>query len=287
MPVTIPETESRTIPSLSGHMQYELLISKPLKMQTGQKYPAIYLLDADACFGSMVESIRMRCHRPDATNVIPAIVVGISHRSAGSHIRENRSFDFTMSPSMDELSVSSSMGGGAKDFLYWMETRLKPEIEKDFPIDPAQQTLFGHSLGAYFVLLTAMSTSSTFRNYISVSPSIWWNPLVLHKKMEAFLTMHPDRYDHLKKLLLYTGEYEESLAPWQELNEKNLDSLQRRKRRAMIGNTQDLVRHLNEHASHIFDVSYQHVPHEDHASLVSVAINRSLRTVLSPSVTAD
>lgn len=283
-PVCIPATEVRTLSSISGDSQYQILIGKPGHIPPETKLPVIYLLDADACFNTMLESIRMRCHRPDATSVSPALVVGISHAAQDGTGRIGRTHDFTCGPSAENIAQGVQEPGGAAEFLHFIETRLKPVIEQDFPVDPKRQTLFGHSLGGYFVLTTALSSASTFQNYVAVSPSIWWNRPLLFKKAAEFFDREKSssKISWQKQLILYTGEYEESLAPWQPANEINLKTLERRKRRAMVANAQSFTDFLIKQGTGFFDVHYQHVAGEDHASVVSVAINRSLRTVLAP-----
>ena len=74
--VSIPRSLTHHVRSRRGR-DYRLWLAWPQQPPPSAGYPVIYVLDANATFGTFVEAIRMRAHRPDATGVGPAIVAGI------------------------------------------------------------------------------------------------------------------------------------------------------------------------------------------------------------------
>ena len=82
----------------------------------------------------------------------------------------------------------------------------------------------------------------------------------------------------LKQAFLAAGEWEERLPPWQEGLEGSEDALDRRRRRAMIGNARAasdrLAAALGKDAVHF--AAYDG---EDHASILTRAIPRVLRFI--------
>lgn len=286
-PVCLPQTETWTLESADGRA-YGVLIGEPTGPAPAGGYPVIYLLDARTCFGTMLESIRARCRRPDATGVGPAIAVGIVHQAEGPDLTARRTHDFTLGecaePSNRDAAVGHPEGspGGALAFMNFLETRVKPAVERRFPVNPARQTLFGHSLGGYFVLQALVSHPASYDSFVAVSPSIWWDRERLFREAAQVFGDAEDAVGLAPSVLLYTGEYEEKLAPWQIGTEAGARALPRRERRAMIRNAESFAAHLREISGGKLQASHQCFPGEDHASVLSAAINSALRILLTP-----
>lgn len=216
-PFILPHAYTFRVRASASGQDYRIAVAEPIAPAPADGFPVIYLLDASGMFGTLVEAIRMRARRPDATGVGPAIVVGIMHDASTSPAHGGRIYDYTPGPTAaaaptppgaaataardqetprpgDEATspkaataarVTSTAApaapaaGGAQAFLDFLERDLKPAIEARHPIDRRQQTLFGHSLGGYFTLWTLLSRRSSFSAFVAVSPSIWWNPGLL------------------------------------------------------------------------------------------------------------
>src|SRR5262249_28879323 len=101
--------------------------------------------------------------------------------------------------------------GGNAAFLTFIEDELKPLIEKKYPIDRRQQTLFGHSFGGHFALYVLFNRPGTFQNYIAASPSIWWNDRSILEDEKRFLEKQKENAVPAR-LLLAAGELEQSPA---------------------------------------------------------------------------
>jgi predicted alpha/beta superfamily hydrolase len=286
-PVCLPNTESLVLESSAGRA-YRILIGAPTDAAPANGFPVIYLLDAHTCFGSVLESVRLRCRRPDATRVGPAVIVGITQSADGSRLSTERTHDFTLGPCADLPDREAAGGhvdgtpGGALVFMDFLQTVVKPAISDRFPVCKDAETLFGHSLGGYFVLQALVSEPASYANFVAVSPSIWWGREQLFDAAARAFGRREATPPSSPSVFLYTGEYEEALAPWQFGKEGNEQVLLRRQQRAMIQNAESFTRHLRSASESKVRATHQCFPGEDHASVLSVAINHALREVLAP-----
>jgi predicted alpha/beta superfamily hydrolase len=76
--------------------------------------------------------------------------------------------------------------GGAEAFFGFITEELRPAIAAEWPINPADQTLYGHSLGGLFALHALFNHPEAFRNFVASSPSIWWNDRAILKDEVGF-----------------------------------------------------------------------------------------------------
>lgn len=65
---------------------------------------------------------------------------------------QKRAYDYTPKPSAEFQAQGKYKYGGADQFIAFLNSELKPEIAKQFPINSQQQSLYGHSFGGLFVL---------------------------------------------------------------------------------------------------------------------------------------
>ncbi|MBB4826347.1 putative alpha/beta superfamily hydrolase [Sporosarcina luteola] len=158
---------------------YEVTISVPMVSAPLEGFPVLYVLDGNA-YGTMSKEIlKLQWRRSDKTKVEPTVIVSIGYGTA-EVFPSVRVFDFTPPSSTVSLPPKPDgtpwpAHGGADGFLRFIEKELLPFVGESAPIDANQQTLFGHSLGGLFVLYALCRRPDLFRNYISCSPSIWWN----------------------------------------------------------------------------------------------------------------
>lgn len=274
-PLILPHAFVATRRAASG-AEYRIFVAPPPQPAPPRGYPVIYLLDPDGAFATLTEAIRMRARRPDATGVGPALVVGIGHGEPGEAARRRRLVDYTPGPPRDpgEEPAAAGHAGGAGRFLDFLERELRPAIARDFPIDPAHQTLFGHSLAGLFTLW-AFAQSASFTAYVAASPSLWWDPPALDAALAA-RRPGPAR----TRVLITVGEYEQARAPWQPDGAITAGALQRRAARRMVDRAADTARRIA--ALDGVDVAHHCFAGEDHASVVVLTIARALRVVLPP-----
>ncbi|MFL6601946.1 MAG: alpha/beta hydrolase [Steroidobacteraceae bacterium] len=179
-PVTIPNSELRTIESKSTGRTYDLYIRKPVDYDKdkNKKYPVLYLLDAqwhfkllDAVIGGLVYDKWM----PDI------IVVGITYSGDKPDYEGLRAMDYTPSPGPQKGS-----GDGPK-FLEFIKTEVIPFTETNFRADSTRRILGGHSFGGLFTLYAMFTEPTLFWGYLVGSPAIPWdNDYVVKQEMQYF-----------------------------------------------------------------------------------------------------
>lgn len=275
-PVTMPRSREERV-AIDGR-EYRVLVAWPREAAPPSGFPVFFVLDANAAFGTVVEAIRMRSHRPDATGVGPAVVVGVAYPGDGPYNRERRTFDFT--PPTDTPPPDGGDGraaievGGAGRFLAFLQDAVTSIAERDLPIDRTQRTIIGHSLAGFFVLHTLVTAPASFETYVAISPSIWWDREAL---LAGARTLAGTRSAGAPpaRVLITAGEYEQTLAPWQAVRPPVATVAERRKDRQMV----DHARHLAAELGRLPNVAatFHELPGQDHASVVPLTISEALR----------
>jgi hypothetical protein len=126
------------------------------------------------------------------------ILVGLSVKEDEDAWNKQRSIDYT--PSIydkEKMKVSMKSGtvdlgkettGGAAEFIRFMKSAVFDEIESTYNIDKETRGILGHSFGGLFGYYCLIKHTEMFKNYLLISPSIWWN------KSEFVIT------DNIKKI---------------------------------------------------------------------------------------
>ncbi len=181
-PVVIPHSETRLLRSQFVPQEFQIFIALPPGAEAGKKYPVIYALDANGEFGIVTETVRMAGF--GAPEIPPAVVVGIGYPVDGMAATLNlRTRDYTPTNDTAFATYASSLWGkgeaptpgGAPAFLRFIREELKPFIEKNYPVDPADATLIGHSFGGLFTTYALFHEPGTFQRFVIASPSLWWD----------------------------------------------------------------------------------------------------------------
>ncbi len=161
---TIPST---TLFSESVRDSFFIFIHLPkdYAKKKHQKFPVIYLLDANVYFDMVAAALE--------ENHVKAILVGIGYKDfLRMDSLRNRDYLYPKASFAEDLPIS----GGANAFLKFIEAELMPYIHQTYSADTTQQTLMGHSFGGYFVLYALLESmhqqTKTFENYVAASPSL-------------------------------------------------------------------------------------------------------------------
>ncbi|MBB6108146.1 Predicted hydrolase of the alpha/beta superfamily [Mucilaginibacter lappiensis] len=129
------------------------------------KYDVLYVLDGGNWNTGLILQVQ---HFLENENYMPpTIIVSI--------MGIDRNKDLTPTH-MDDWKTS----GGADKFLSFIKNELIPHIDKTYPSN-GDNTLWGHSLGGLFVMYALLNEPKTFKSYIAVDPSLWWDKLYLPK----------------------------------------------------------------------------------------------------------
>ena len=181
----IPNTETYPLTSKITGRTYQIFISTPLQPAPVGGYPVIYLTDANAYFGTMVET--MRHFVRGGKDRTEAVVVGIGYPE-GTNIGKARSFFLTIQ--LADSPVPEGFGG-ASGFLHFILDELKPQIEDRFTLNKQSQTLFGHSFGGLFTLNALINQPDAFQTYLIASPSIWWGDRFMFRNKNFLSRLSP------------------------------------------------------------------------------------------------
>ncbi len=231
------------------------------------------------------------------SKVEPAVVVGIGYPIDGAFDMKRRPHDLTTRSDLPRpvSKVIPKDSGGYEAMIRFVQERVKPDIEKRFPIDRNRQALAGHSLGGLFTLRTLINHPDWFQTYLALSPSIWWHDAALIKEA---LALSPSPAQRAARIYIGIGELEEyktdayvaemeaSLrasvtkdprALGGESVETYMTSAHNRENH-MVDNARDMARILTDKG---LKVRYDQFPEEDHFSVLPSQIGRAIPFALS------
>jgi predicted alpha/beta superfamily hydrolase len=214
----IPATQILTIKSKNVNQEYRISVALPYSYHSKlrKRYPVIYVLDANICFGMVTDMTRMMAL---CGGFPETIVVGIGYPidepldTAFQQWVVLRSRDLT--PVVDkqleqqnakEMKVERVRTGGARKFLQFIGSELMPSIEVEFRASSSDRILAGHSFGGLFVLYTLFHQSNLFKGYVASSPSLWYCDQAIFKQERRFAKTNKTLP---VKLYLGVGELEE------------------------------------------------------------------------------
>lgn len=153
------------------------------KEQQNEKYPVVYLLDANLYFDIIATTL----NKYSDVGLAPSVIlVGIGYKDFPT-MDSLRNRDDTYPTAIPEYEMSIS--GGADKFLAFINNELVPKIDKEFKADTSKRVLMGHSLGGYFTSYTflqdLLGKSKSFSSYIAASPSIHYNKYYLLSQLKG------------------------------------------------------------------------------------------------------
>lgn len=200
--VALAETIRETLTDPISGRTYDLFIYDPAPDNRSAK-AVIYMTDANANFDTMVEALNDWL-RNNQNNADSAVIVGIGYSDTTS-IMQARGLDLTNTPS--DVLLPQGFGGDAQ-FRRFLLEQAKPWVSANYNIDPARETLFGHSFGGLFAIRTLIETPDAFDAYIGASTSLWWGEKSLLRQELGALSERPNVQSR-PRVLLTVGELEE------------------------------------------------------------------------------
>lgn len=258
-PFAIPGAEQGEFVSRDGR-RYRIMTWSPAPGAVPDAgCPVLYLLDANAAFGTAVETVRLLSQGP--RGIAPFAVVGIGYPTDQPLDRDRRFFDYTVEAGEDDPAPGQARAawpptGGAPQFLRFIEEELKPLIERRLPVDRSRQMLLGHSLGGWFVLYTMLTKPEAFRYYAAGSPSIWWKRYAIVELARRWTESPPVAPPSRVSLFIGAGEQE---------------------RPHMAKDARRMYELLSARAIPGFTVAHHRFAGENHLSVVAPFIVRAVR----------
>lgn len=160
---------------------YRLMVSIPGKPAPERGHPVVYLIDANLHFGIAVDTMRVQACWPDVRD---AVIVGIGYPTDRLSVALDLRMDDLTTPIQDtmrRLPWFAAMKepthgyGRMDDYLCMIDEEIKPRIAALASVDAEDQTLMGHSLGGLTTLHALFRRTASFRHFVAIAPSIWWN----------------------------------------------------------------------------------------------------------------
>lgn len=181
---------------------YVIRVSLPDGPAPPGGFPVIYVLDGDAWFGAAVEVARIR----EYSKLSPVVIVGVAYPDRKFFNAKRRSSDFTPPGAVDAEMESAGIAlGGAAQFLRFLTGTLKPELRAKYPLSTEHEALFGHSLGAIFVLYAMYEEPESFETFLAASPSMGFSDGIATRGERDFVS-NPARSS--VRILVTAGEFE-------------------------------------------------------------------------------
>lgn len=267
---------------------YRLFVSIPEGPAPKAGFPVVYVLDGNSHFYTAVSVARAQSMFGE---IRPAIVVGIGYPvTRFDEILKTRNLDLTTPITAEVLGrmppnpgLTPENTGGLDAFLGMIETEVKPRIASLAPVNAANQTLFGHSLGGLAVIRALMTRPDSYRTFVSASPSLFWND-------RAVLADAPALMERIRsgksapRVLLMAGALEGSSLGYRTggapMTQSQVDSLIGVTR--MTDNPGELGRRLSEVKGRPgYRAQTVIFPDESHLSVIPAAISRAFNFALS------
>jgi predicted alpha/beta superfamily hydrolase len=144
---------------------FQVFVPQNYKPGSADKYDVLYVLDGGNWNTGLITKVQRFLE--GESYMPPTIIVSI--------LGIDRTKDLTPTH-MNDWKTS----GGADKFLRFIKDELIPYINKEYPSN-GDNTLWGHSLGGLFVINALLTEPQTFKSYIAVDPSLWWDDGYIQK----------------------------------------------------------------------------------------------------------
>ena len=183
--------QQEVLPRADGLRAVRLMLSVPPGPAPASGWPVVYLLDGNAAMQALAER-----DRGDLTAGV--VLVGIGYDTNERVDGDARAWDYL--PALPGAGPQGTpdprnplrRNGGAADWRAFIENEVKPWATRHAPIDPARQTLYGHSYGGLFVLDTLFTAPGSFQRFVAASPSMWWQaPYMMDRAREYVAAPRP------------------------------------------------------------------------------------------------
>lgn len=170
-PWALERSQVERVASSNG-ATYRLLIAWPEGDPPANGWPVLWLLDGEQHFATAALTARRLAEAGTRTGIEPGLIVGVDSGALAPRVHDYTPATpgYAIPPGMPAHGLRT---GGAEAFLDVVEQELQPLVAGRWAIDPARQTLAGHSLGGLLVL-HALETERAFSAFAAISPSLWF-----------------------------------------------------------------------------------------------------------------
>ena len=263
----LPDIQQYRTRGASG--DYRIYVTLPSAPPPKEGYPVLYILDGNAWVAGMAEALRLQSRFAMQSEIEPVLLVAIGYPGDAPFKLGRRAYDFLPRHASGKLSERFMQGapwhqpGGADAFADFLTGPLREDIAARYSVDPSRQILCGHSFGGFFVLRTFLTRPSSFRDYIALSPSLWWDDGELMKQADALIDRLPG--DLSASLFIAVGEREAPDRP--KISER------------MTGDAMAMAAKLRNAGPPNGEVEFRIFEGENHQSLPTAAASATLRFI--------
>jgi uncharacterized protein len=279
-PATIPGAVQFDLHSAATGTTYRMYVAKPMTPPPAAGYPVIFLTDGDGTFGPAVTRSMLGEVGGD---IRPTLMVGITYATVNRmEPMKLRTPDLTPTPgSAEDLKnmkeTNPNAYGGADKFYRFITEELRPALKTIAPIDPNDQTLYGHSLGGLFTLHILFTHPDSFRTFVASSPSIWWDNRAVLKDEAAFSAAVTAGRAKPRVLILAAG-YEQTVpkgTPPPGYTREAMEKLIPAAR--MVDNARELAQRLSAlKGSAPYEVQFHLFEGESHTTVIPASVSRAI-----------
>jgi hypothetical protein len=208
---TLYDTEVASLASSFAEQEYRLFVALPRGYaESEERYPVLYVLDADILFGTITETARLlplEGFFVGQQSVPDLILVGIAYPGGFDEMAQKRGRDFT--PTAEFGADPGDGPDGAERFFRFLKEQALPFVDQTYRTDPGDRALIGTSTGGLFLLDTLLRHPGTFQRYIATSPRM---DEILYHHEAAYAERHCDLGAVLYLSAGTEGEIEQQIA---------------------------------------------------------------------------
>lgn len=254
--------------SASG-VSYRIFTAMPAGETSAAGLSVVYLIDGNTTFPIARDAMA-------GDPAMRAVLVGIGYPTDDrGEIVALRYFDLTPQTPADLIPLAPGASppktGNREAFLSFIETELKPRIEREFPVDRARQALFGHSLGGLFALHVLFTRPEAFEIYVAADPSIWWNGRSILVEQADFIEKRQQKAAGRRLLIETSGKH--AMRP-------GTDAAAADRLKALRGGPGGRAVHEALGAVPGLERAFRAFPEESHGSMVPLAVADALHFAL-------
>lgn len=135
-----------------------------------EKYPVIYLLDAEWNFAAFTGMVHELSEVLGNTVYPQCIVVSIPNTNRTRDLTPTHA---TIGPDGKFMGGMQTSGGG-ENFTAFLQKELIPHIDSEYRTAP-YKILVGHSFGGLTAMNIFINHTDMFNSYLVIDPSMWWD----------------------------------------------------------------------------------------------------------------